>query len=104
MRWCCKAIQQQFDRRKRRGVAVVAVPPNELHPGPRFQLSLRSIDDDDVGKVLSPLSTEHIAQTLQTWAYIKNCPWCGVELAVFYKQNWAALFDESELSSARRAN
>ena len=101
MRWCCDALQHQFENRKKRGIAVVAVPPDEQHPQPRFQLSLRSIDDEAVGKVESPLAGEYIAQTLQTWAPIKYCPWCGVELARFYKKSWQALFDESELSAAR---
>ena len=48
---------------------------------------------------------EYIAQTLQTWAPIKYCPWCGVELGRFYRKTWAALHDESELSGLqRRAN
>ncbi|MEQ8847930.1 hypothetical protein [Botrimarina sp.] len=102
MRWCCNAIQQQFEARKKRGIAVVAVPPNELHPEPRFQLSLRSIDDEVVRKVQSPLAGEYVAQTLQTWAPIKYCPWCGVELRRFYRKTWDALYDESELSSLER--
>jgi hypothetical protein len=105
MRWCCNAIQQQFENRKKRGIAVVAVPPNELHPEPRFQLSLRSIDDEAVGKVQSPLAGEYIAQTLQTWAPVKYCPWCGVELGRFYRKTWEALHDKSEMSGLqRRAN
>jgi hypothetical protein len=101
MRWCCEAIQWQFENRKKRGIAVVAAPPSELHPRPHFQLSLRSIDDEAVGKVQSPLAGEYVEQTLQTWAPIRYCPWCGVELGRFYSKTWSALYDESELPSMR---
>lgn len=102
MRWCCNAIEQLFENRKKRGIAVVAVRPNELYAEPRFQLSLRSIDDEAVGKVQSPLAGEYLAQTLQTWAPIKYCPWCGVELGRFYRKSREALYDESELSAIQR--
>ena len=102
MRWCCNAIQHQFENRRKRGIAVISVPPGELHPLPRFQLSVRSIDDEVIGKFESPLAGAHIAQTLQTWVSINYCPWCGVKLARFYRKTWSTLYDESEVSTIYR--
>jgi hypothetical protein len=98
MRWCCAALQYHFEHRKERGIAVVAVPPNELHKEPGFQLSLRSVDEAAIRSFLSPLTDQHVAHTLQTWVYVRYCPWCGIKLARFYKKTWPALHDESELA------
>jgi hypothetical protein len=85
-----------------RGIAVIAVPPNEFHTKPHFQLSLRSIDESAIPGFCSPLIDQHLAQTLHTWAVVRFCPWCGVELLSFYKKSWSALYDEFELSLSQR--
>ena len=79
MRWCCETFKGWFDEAGNRGLAVVV--ERSTNGRGVFLLQYRSVEMDDPGPRDHPRPL-----TLAGETGIRFCPWCGVELAVFYSE------------------
>jgi hypothetical protein len=79
MKWCCSTFKGWFEDAGNRGLAVVV---EQSTFGPAFFIQFRAVDMDDEGPKDHPRPF-----TLATQSGILFCPWCGVDLAAFYKRH-----------------
>lgn len=84
MRWCCETLKGWFDEAGNRGLAVVV--ERSTDGSGVFLLQYRSVEMDDAGPRDHPRPL-----TLAGETGIRFCPWCGVELPVFYSKELDAM-------------
>jgi hypothetical protein len=88
MRWCCAGFQGHFQIAGLRGFSIFVSRNNTLEPV--FVLQHRSMDPDSV----APFTENPIS--LISEMYINYCPWCGVDLKMYYSDTYKNM-DRSDL-------
>lgn len=94
MGWCCDQLKQHFDQRYDRGLFVFAEPPDPTGLFPAsFWLGMRAIRMADRTRLSELRGPADLPFTVQTWFPLWFCPWCGVRLEEYYRQQLSLLLD-----------
>ena len=80
MKWCCLTFKSWYQSAGGRGITVL-VGRNSTG-GPEFVLQHRSID-----KEISSLPVTDYPISVVSDTYISFCPWCGRDLARWYRKH-----------------
>ncbi len=85
MNWCCLAFKGCYEDAGKRGLAVLV--GRDLKKHPQFILQHRAVEEEHEKSVRSETML-----SLVTDNQIHYCPWCGRELAVWYRDDIDKLY------------
>ena len=99
MKWCFDGFRNAYEQRHERGILVFACrPASGVRTEPSFHLAFRAVERSRYGSLQEAVRGRmEGCMSLSCCTGMRFCPWCGAELARFYRSSWQELVDQKIL-------